>query len=277
MIVIVLSNHPQAMLRAAQQKREAQTAEGMRQYGREAAAHDERVGDLSAERDQARAEHHWGRWARRSLGVHRARKQAPPRPAPVPVDERLEGSLAAGIEGEQRVEDQLAAALNDDWTLYRGYRNGRGEIDHLLLGPHGLAAIEVKNQKLTVSCDGDAWSYKKFSNANYLMRSGPLVDNRGRSPSQQLNQSVAALEAFLESRGCSFSFWRVVLFTHPHVQLGSLENLTVNLIDYSAKNLIGWLHARQRNISPQLLAKAGKLIERDHEFHQRRRHNRGAS
>ena len=38
----------------------------------------------------------------------------------------------------------LDNALDDSWTLFKGYRNRAGEIDYLLIGPTGLFAIEVK-------------------------------------------------------------------------------------------------------------------------------------
>ena len=57
----------------------------------------------------------------------------------------------AGIEGEQLVASGLGRVLDDEWTLIRGYRNRRGEIDHLLLGPRGLIAIEGKHRNATGS------------------------------------------------------------------------------------------------------------------------------
>lgn len=270
MIVKVLSDHPHAMLQQVQQRRAAKWAGDLQQYEQQVGAHEQQVGALAEERDQARADRRWGRWARHSLDVRRARKQAPLRPAPPPVDERAEGSLQAGIDGEQRIEDELAAALDDDWTLYRGYRNARGEIDQLLLGPHGAAAIEIKNQRVTVSCDGDDWWFERYSNGNYLQEEGPFVDRRGRSPSVQLNEPTAALEAFLASRDLNFSFWRIVLFTHRRANIKHVANATVNLVDYSAAPLIGWMHAKHHDIAPQLLTKVDRLIERDHAFHARR-------
>jgi Holliday junction resolvase-like predicted endonuclease len=58
--------------------------------------------------------------------------------------------LAAGIAGERQVAEALGRALGDDWVLMRGYQNRLGEIDHLLLGPSGFVAIEVKNINGTV-------------------------------------------------------------------------------------------------------------------------------
>jgi hypothetical protein len=271
MIVKVLSNHPQAKLRQVQQGRAAKWAGDLQRHEQEVVAHEEQVGALTDERDQARADRRWGRWVQQSFGVHRARKRVPPRPAPPPVDERLEGSLQAGIEGEQRIEDELAAAFNDDWTLYRGYCNARGEIDQLLLGPHGVAAIEIKNQRVTVSCDGDDWWFERYSNGDYLQEEGPFVDKQGRSPSVQLNESTAALERFLASRDLNFSFWRIVVLTHPRAHIKSATNPTVNLIDYSVATLIDWMRAKHHDIAPEFLEKVDRLIERDHAFHARRR------
>jgi hypothetical protein len=56
------------------------------------------------------------------------------------------------------VAAELGHALNGDWTLLRGYRSRRGEIDELLMGPTGLL-----EQRL-------------------------ITDRTGRSPSEQLNE-----------------------------------------------------------------------------------------
>jgi len=42
-------------------------------------------------------------------------------------------------------------------VLFSGYRNRRGEIDGLLLGPSGLFAYEVKYHNATVYISGDDW------------------------------------------------------------------------------------------------------------------------
>ena len=59
------------------------------------------------------------------------------------------------------VATELGRALDDGWTLLRGYRNRRGEIDQLLLGSRGLFAIEVKNLNATVHVDGDRWQRRR--------------------------------------------------------------------------------------------------------------------
>lgn len=55
--------------------------------------------------------------------------------------------LKAGLEGEQRVADLLSAALDDRWTLLSSVvvEGLPGDIDHVLVGPAGIFAIEVKH------------------------------------------------------------------------------------------------------------------------------------
>src|ERR1700730_1840027 len=102
--------------------------------------------------------------------------------------------IRAGTAGDQLVATELGRALDDDWTLLRGYRNRRGEIDHLLLGPQGLFAIEVKNINATVHIDGDRWRADKYDNYGNLVEQREVADRKGRSPSEQLNESAGELE-----------------------------------------------------------------------------------
>ena len=78
----------------------------------------------------------------------------------------------AGIEGKQLVARGFGRVLNDEWTLIRGYRNRRGEIDHLLLGPRGLAAIEGKHRNALVHCDGDHWCSPSSTNTATRLSAG---------------------------------------------------------------------------------------------------------
>ena len=82
----------------------------------------------------------------------------------------------AGIEGEQLVASGLGHVLNDEWTLIRGYRNKRGEIDHLLLGPHGLIAIEGKHRNALVHCAATIprREYSSSPRTTWVVRSSPF-------------------------------------------------------------------------------------------------------
>jgi Nuclease-related domain len=104
------------------------------------------------------------------------------------------------LSNHQLIAVELGRALDDDWTLLRGYRNRRGEIDHLLLGPRGLFAIEVKNINATVRIDGHRWRADKYDNYGNLVEQRPVTDRTGRSPSEQLNEPAGELELFLRAR-----------------------------------------------------------------------------
>ena len=51
----------------------------------------------------------------------------------------------AGKEGERKVEKRLSQRLGHKWTLLSGYKSHKNEIDHLLVGPPGVCALETKN------------------------------------------------------------------------------------------------------------------------------------
>jgi Holliday junction resolvase-like predicted endonuclease len=147
----------------------------------------------------------------------------------VPTDQ--ESRLAAGIAGERKVAAELGRALGDDWVLMRGYQNKLGEIDHLLFGPGGLVAIEVKNINGTVHCDGDRWRVDKYDRYGNLAEQYDLADGgkRQRSPSLQLNEPADLLEDFLHSRGEDVDVLRVVLLTHPRSRIGACSRATVHI------------------------------------------------
>ena len=194
----------------------------------------------------------------------------------------LRRSCGPALTGEQLVATEFGKALSDDWVLVRGYCNRRGEIDHLLLGPPGLIAIESKHLNATVSCDGDDWRYRKFDRSGNLVAQGPIADRRGRSPSVQLGEPATMLEEFLSSQGGAggagdtVSMLRVVLFTHPRSRLGNCRNTSVHVVTSAAALAV------QLGDMPPVLAAAHRarleeLIARDHRYHDGRRQRSAAA
>ena len=245
MRVVPLSDHPGAMLRDARQRRAA--------------------------RDAARSQRRWGSWLRGLFAVFRPRRPLPaagPR-ASQPTDE--EGKLAAGVAGESYVAGELDRALDDQWTLLRGYHNRRGEIDLVLLGPRGLFAIEVKNQNGRIDCRGDQWwstRYDKYGNQVEARRE--MSDRHGRSPSVQVNEPATLLEGFLASRGHPVTIGRVVALVHPRTQLGRCTRPTV-IICTSVQELLRILNASPVSVNRSDRAALEQLIIRDHRFHAQHR------
>jgi hypothetical protein len=262
-LTIELSDHPGDLLSAATKRREAADKQVSKQYDRQLA-------DARKLRDVARSQRKWLTWLRLAYRV-RQHKQARPRTLSVPTDN--EEILKAGIAGEQRVASELGTQLDDAWTLVHGYRNGRGEIDHVLLGPKGLFAIEVKNNNATVSIRGDVWEADKYDKYGNLREHYAIVDRGGRSPSVQLNQSADALESFLQTRGQHVGVQRVVALTHARSRLASQENLTVH-VAVSTDQILGLVRAGGDSLDPNRCNAILNIIEHDHAFHEKRRARR---
>ncbi|HEX6854847.1 MAG TPA: nuclease-related domain-containing protein [Streptosporangiaceae bacterium] len=245
MRVVLLSDHPGAMLREARQRRAAP--------------------------DAARPQRRWGAWLRGLFAVFRPRRPLPAAGPRVSQPAGEEGKLAAGVAGESFVAGELGRALDDRWTLLRGYHNRRGEIDLVLLGPRGLFAIEVKNQNGRIDCHGDQWwstRYDKYGNQVEARRE--MSDRRGRSPSVQLNEPASLLEGFLASRGHPVTIGRVVALVHPRSQLGRCTRPTVEICT-SVRELLRMLDASPVSVTPSERAALEQLIVRDHRFHAQHR------
>jgi hypothetical protein len=137
MRIVWLSDHPKAMLLAAQQRRANEDRDKQRDHENAIAPQRQHAARLRDTRDQARAQRRWGTWLRGAFAVWRANRQIPAArlPASQPTDE--EHRLAAGATGERLVADALGRALDDQWVLVRGYSNRRGEIDHGCSTPAG--------------------------------------------------------------------------------------------------------------------------------------------
>jgi hypothetical protein len=272
MLIVELSDHPGEMLRDVHRQRAEAQERGRSRHDQAQAQHRQRIQDARDRRDQARAQHRWWTWLLGVFALRRVQRDAP-RP---PVSDRTftdrEQILAAGMTGEHIVAAELGDALGDDWTLLRGYKNRRGEIDHILLGPSGLVAVEVKHRNGRVHCDGDRWWYDKYDRYGNLVEQGQQIsDRRGRSPSVQLNEPANELERFLSSRGHPVAVDRVVLLTHPRSQLGSCRNLTVGVAT-STEWIIDRLNdPRASSYTRRELIQLKDLIVRDHRFHAAKR------
>ena len=139
-------------------------------------------------------------------------------------NEREAAIKRAGAAGEA-VLPRLLHTLPDSYTLINGVpRPGsRADIDHVLVGPTGIWALEAKHHVGMVQCVGDAWGY---------MRRGPGgVPREGHigNPSQQARHSAEALTRYLQRRGVAHAVEPVVVFTHPQVEL-TLERPTVAVL-----------------------------------------------
>ena len=270
MRVIELSNHPGDMLADVSQRRRAADSRAQDRYEDALIRHQVRVQTIRVKRDRARQNHRWWTWLRLVFAVWTEQRRVPAKPLPDHKDTDTEEKIRAGIAGEQLVAAELGRALGDDWTLLRGYRNRRGEIDHLLIGPPGLFAIEVKNLNATVHVDGDRWNADKYDNYGNLVEQRPITDRRGRSPSEQLNEPAAELQRFLHERGQPVAVQRAVVLTHRRSRLGARHHPTVH-VGTSTGYVLSLVHDSADELGERQRAEVQRLIRRDHDFHQRRR------
>jgi hypothetical protein len=270
MRVIELSNHPGDMLHDVSLRRHATQRRNQARYEDALIQHQARVQVIRVQRDRARQNRRWWTWLRLILAVWTEQRHAPAKPNRNAGDTDTEEKIRAGIAGEQLVATELGRALNDDWTLLRGYRNRRGEIDHVLLGPKGLFAIEVKNINATVSIDGDRWRADKYDNYGNLVEQREVADRKGRSPSEQLNEPAAELERFLHERGQRVTVQRVVILAHKRSRIGPRRHPTVH-VGTSTGYVLSLVHDSSQELDQRHRTEAERLIRRDHDFNERRR------
>jgi hypothetical protein len=270
MRVVELSNHPGTLLREIRLRPDGYDQQEAARYEAALAGHRQHVQEAGQARDAARAGHRWWAWLRGVFAVRRARRQPPVPPRATGPSTDQQEILMAGIEGEQLVASGLGRVLNDEWTLICGYRNRRGEIDHLLLGPRGLIAIEGKHRNALVHCAGDHWWFTKFDKYGNAVERGEITDSRGRSPSQQVNEPASELERFLGTRGHPVAIERVVLLTHPRSRLGNCVRPTVHVATTTSA-VIGMLEGSTTALSEPERDQVERLIIRDHRFHASKR------
>ncbi len=126
-----------------------------------------------------------------------------------PVD-----ALAAGLAGEQAVTATLRA-LDDRYVLVNGLRftQPQGELDHLLLGPHGLLGLETKAHDGHVVCLAGHW--RRWA----ITPDGRVHDLRIGNPAAQLRRTLGLLERLLNRWGVTTAPSGAIVFTHPQVEL----------------------------------------------------------
>lgn len=121
----------------------------------------------------------------------------------------------SGLEGERMLPKYLAS-LDDRFYLinYVKLPGMDGDVDHILVGPPGVFAIETKHHGWYVSCTGDSWEYKRVGSGR------ALDEGHIGSPSQQAKWNARHLREYLK-KNLGNSPWveAVVAFTHPKARI----------------------------------------------------------
>ncbi len=129
--------------------------------------------------------------------------------------------LQAGLRGQAALVKTLGV-LDDSYYLVNNLKlPGRADdIDHLLIGPNGVFALETKNHRGRIYARDGQWYQVKTSHGGRLQPEKPM-----RDPARQLKRNVDYLRSCLNRTNpalCkSTRLWieGVVVFTHPKVDL----------------------------------------------------------
>ncbi|MEJ3750042.1 nuclease-related domain-containing protein [Actinomycetes bacterium KLBMP 9797] len=185
------------------------------------------------------------------------------------IDGRMH-QQAAGVHGEDILVWGLSG-LDDSWVMLRGYRNRRGETDHVLVGPQGVWAVEVKRRRVRLYVDGDQWWYEKLSARGHVVAREWAVDGGGRTWGRQVTDVAADLAAWLARNGYEVPVHTAVMLMHEQALLGSCDNLTVSVIGTHPAHLVEAIGQYASPLSEQACQEIVALVCRDHRFHNRRR------
>jgi len=121
--------------------------------------------------------------------------------------------IKMGVEGENMVTQVLKSKLNDNYylvndVLYINDRGNKENIDHVVLGPKGVFAIETKHYRGKVTCKGSFWQ---------------VPFPFGRSPSSQAKGNAYWVNKTIKASGVfeTLKVWvqPIVVFSNPDVEL----------------------------------------------------------
>jgi hypothetical protein len=266
---ITLSDYPDKEHKRLRDERHARFAQAQAEYDQALALYIARRDARKQEKRDALVSLRWRNWLKLTLSGS-PEEQRPLGPPTLPASSDREAILLAGSVAEEVMGCVYKDRMNDAWTLFSGYKNPQGEIDHILLGPTGLYAIEIKNHNATVYCEGTRWRYRKYDNYGNLKREYFEVDGRGRSPSQQLNAPATSLEGFLHRRRHKVHIHRIVIYTHERSNIAYRGDDTIDLVTESVHDAIDLMGAGPRLLEQRQAEEIEALIIRDHRFHESR-------
>ena len=151
-----------------------------------------------------------------------------------------------GKRGEFRVTQALSA-LPDNYVLLNDLMlpNGRGNVDHIVIGPNALFVIETKNYAANVKCYGDRW----FVNG----RQRPSLSRQVKGNAVTVQRSLQKI--FTEHRA-RLPYVEPILTFVKHTHRLDLHEPTVHVL--KAEELAGFIRDCERNsrfarFSPELV------------------------
>lgn len=141
--------------------------------------------------------------------------------------------VLSGVEGEVRTLKALKS-LPDEYVLFNQVMvpderlpNGERELDFVVVGPTGVAVVEVKNTPGIIYVDPEQSRWQVARRAGCGSRPGwNALDN----PVNQVRAQTDALERWLLSHGLSVDIQPLVCFANPGVIIENSDQSTVPVI-----------------------------------------------
>lgn len=101
----------------------------------------------------------------------------------------------SGAKGEEKTAKQLKQLKGRYHVFhYVVLPRTKGDIDHIVIGPNGIFVIETKNNKGTITCNGDSWSQHKTG------KKGGHYKGKIGSPSRQAKRHASMLANMIGRR-----------------------------------------------------------------------------
>jgi hypothetical protein len=133
----------------------------------------------------------------------------------------LRAQLQSGLSGQHRLA-RLLAGLDDGYYLINNLKlpERADDVDHLVVGPRGVFALETKNHRGRIFWQDGQWYQAKISR-----RGRPQPEEPIRDPTRQLKRNVDYLRTCINQTNGELSrrtrLWieGAVVFTHPAVSI----------------------------------------------------------
>lgn len=160
-------------------------------------------------------------------------------------------SVRKGRLGERLVTDRLRS-LSDAYWLINDVMlpRGRGNVDHVLIGPCGVVVIETKRLAGRIRCNGDDWS----------------VNGRRRgSISRQVNSGASTIRYHLAARHPDLIStalrWveSIVVFTHPTCRL-EVNRARAAVVRYSELLQVVLELAKKHHLAPSIASRLAESL-----------------
>jgi len=163
-----------------------------------------------------------------------------------------------GMMGEASVASALKN-LDNNYLLINDLKlKGKmGNIDHIILGPNGIFAIETKSFRGDIGCKGDEWTRRAKGSSS-------VKDLE--SPSYQVKRNAVEIRQLLQSagnivRGKTLFVSGIVVFTDPEAHL-ELKSPTVPVLKLGELcNYIKRSNSHDRYSSRELESMAKLLLD----------------